>query len=93
VPGIPPVAAVGGPADYDVGGWNGLMVPAGTPRPIIDRIYTEIRDGMAVPEVRQRYESVGFDIDPLGPEAMLQHMRKLWGEFGPLIRQLGIRAE
>jgi hypothetical protein len=24
---------------------------------------------------------------------MLQHMRKLWGEFGPLIRQLGIRAE
>jgi hypothetical protein len=36
---------------------------------------------------------VGFDIDPLGPEAMLQHMRKLWGEFGPLIRQLGIRAE
>jgi tripartite-type tricarboxylate transporter receptor subunit TctC len=93
VPGIPPVAAVGGPADYDVGGWNGLMVPAGTPRPIIDRIYTEIRDGMAVPEVRQRYEAVGFDIDPLGPEAMLQHMKKLWGEFGPLIRQLGIRAE
>jgi len=90
---IPPVAAVGGPADYDVGGWNGLMVPAGTPRPIIDRIYTEIRDGMAVPEVRQRYESVGFDVDPMGPEAMLQHMRKLWGEFGPLIRQLGIRAE
>jgi tripartite-type tricarboxylate transporter receptor subunit TctC len=93
VPGIPPVAAVGGPADYDVGGWNGLMVPAATPRPIIDRIFTEIRDGMQVPEVRQRYEAVGFDIDPLGPEAMLQHMKKLWGEFGPLIRQLGIRAE
>ena len=45
------------------------------------------------PEVRQRYESVGFDVDPMGPEAMLQHMRKLWSEFGPLIRQLGIRAE
>ncbi|MBY0334436.1 MAG: hypothetical protein K2X49_27585, partial [Acetobacteraceae bacterium] len=93
VPGIPPLAAVGGPADYDVAGWNGLMMAAGTPRPMLDRIHAEIRDGMAIPEVRQRYESVGFDVDVLGPDAMQAKLRELWGLFGPVIRQLGIRAE
>lgn len=93
VPGIPPLAAVGGPADYDVAGWNGLMMAAGTPRPILDRIHAEIRDGMAIPEVRQRYESVGFDVDVLGPDAMQAKLRELWALFGPVIRQLGIRAE
>jgi tripartite-type tricarboxylate transporter receptor subunit TctC len=93
VPGIPPLASVGGPPDYDIAGWNGLMVPANTPRPIIDRIHAEIRDGMAVPEIRQRYESVGFDVDPIGPEGMQAKLRELWALFGPVIRQLGIRAE
>jgi tripartite-type tricarboxylate transporter receptor subunit TctC len=93
VPGIPPLASVGGPPDYDVAGWNGLMVPAGTPQPVVERIFAEIRDGMAIPEIRQRYEAVGFDIDPLGPDAMTAKLRELWDLFGPLIRQLGIRAE
>ncbi|MBX9702006.1 MAG: hypothetical protein K2X74_21405, partial [Acetobacteraceae bacterium] len=93
VPGIPPLASVGGPAAYDVAGWNGLMVPAGTPRPIIDRIHPEIRDGMDIPEIRQRYEAVGFDIDVQGPEGMTATLRKYRDLFGPLIRQLGIRAE
>ena len=93
VPGIAPLAAVGGPAGYDVAGWNGLMVPAGTPRPIIDRIFEEIRDGMAIAEIRQRYEAVGFDVEPQGPEQMAATLKKYRDLFGPVIRQLGIRAE
>jgi tripartite-type tricarboxylate transporter receptor subunit TctC len=93
VPGIPPLAAVGGPPDYDIGGWNGLMVPAGTPRPIIDRLHAEVRDGLATPELRDRFGSIGMEVEVRGPEAFLSQMRELWALFGPLIRQLGIRAE
>ena len=93
VPGIPPLAAVGGPPDYDIGGWNGLMVPVGTPRPIVERLYAEVRDGMQAREVRERFESIGVEVDPRGPEEFLQQLRGLWALFGPLIRQLGIRAE
>lgn len=93
VPGIPPLASVGGPADYDVAGWNGLMVQAATPRPIINRIFEEIRDGMAIPEIRQRYEAVGFDVEPQGPEQMAETLKKYRDMFGPIIRQLGIRPE
>jgi len=92
VPGIPPLAAVGGPPDYDIGGWNGLMVPAGTPWPIVDRLFVEVRDGLATPELRERFGSIGMEVEVRGPEAFTAQIRELWALFGPLIRQLGIRA-
>ncbi|MBY0330260.1 MAG: tripartite tricarboxylate transporter substrate binding protein [Acetobacteraceae bacterium] len=93
IPDIPPIASVGGPPDYDVGGWNGLMVPAGTPQPIIDRLWHEVRTGLETPEMRARFEAIGTDLGPRGPAAFQQQLRDLWALFGPLIRQLGIRAE
>jgi len=93
VPGVPPIAAAGGPPDYDVGAWNGLMVPAGTPRPVIDRLVAEVKAGLATPALRQQFEAVGVEVGPRGPEEFLAQLRELWGAFGPLIRQLGIRAE
>lgn len=93
MPEIPPLAAVGGPPDYDVGGWNGLMVPAGTPQPIIERLWTEVRDGLATPVMRERFENIAVELDPRGPAEFLAQMRELWGLFGPIIRQLGIRAD
>jgi tripartite-type tricarboxylate transporter receptor subunit TctC len=93
MPEIPPLAAAGGPPDYDVGGWNGLMVPAGTPRPIVDRLWAEVRDGLATPELRGRFEAIAVEVGPRGPAEFMAQIRDLWRAFGPLIRQLGIRAE
>ncbi len=93
IPDIPPIASVGGPPDYDVGGWNGLMVPAGTPQPIIDRLWTEIRTGLATPALREKFETLGTDVGPRGPAEFMQQLRTLWAQFGPLIQQLGIKAE
>jgi tripartite-type tricarboxylate transporter receptor subunit TctC len=93
VPGVPPIAAAGGPPDYDVGAWNGLMVPAGTPQPVIDRLAAEVKAGLATPALRRQFEAVGVEVGPRGPEEFLAQLRELWGTFGPLIRQLGIRAE
>ncbi len=93
VPGVEPIATAGGPPDYDIGGWNGLMVPAGTPQPIIDRLVAEVRAGLETPALRRQFESVGVEVGPLGPVPFLAMLRELWGSFGPLIQQLGIRAE
>ncbi len=93
IPDIPPIAAVGGPPDYDVGGWNGLMVPAGTPQSIIDRLWTEIRTGLETPSLREKFETLGTDVGPRGPTEFMAQLRRLWAQFGPLIQQLGIRAE
>ena len=69
------------------------MVPAGTPRPIIDRLRAEVRDGLATPDLRERFGAIGMEVGVLGPEAFLAQLRDLWATFGPLIRQLGSRAE
>ncbi len=91
--GVPPIAAAGGPPDYDIGGWNGLMVPAGTPRPIIDRLAAEVRQGLAAPALRRQFEAIGVEVEGRGPDEFMALLRELWGTFGGLIRQLGIRAE
>lgn len=93
LPGMPPIAAAGGPPDYDIGGWNGLMVPAGTPRPIIDRLVVEVQRGLATPTLRRHFEAIGVEVEGRGPEEFMALLRELWGTFGALIRQLGLRVE
>ena len=94
VPGVPPIAAAGGPPDYDVASWAGVMVPAGTPGPVVERLHAEIREGLARPELRDRFAAVGMEVAGVrGPEAFMAQLRELWATFGPLIKQLGIRAE
>lgn len=94
VPGVPPIAAAGGPTDYDVTSWFGVMVPTGTPRPIIDRMAQEIRAGAAGQELRDRFAGIGMAVDGAnGPEQFMASLRGAWATFDPVIRQLGIRAE
>jgi tripartite-type tricarboxylate transporter receptor subunit TctC len=93
VPGVPPLVSVTDISDYDIGGWNGLMVAAATPRPIIDRLSEEAREALALPEIRERFAAIGVEVAPTGPDGFMKQIRDLWALFGPLIRQLGIRAE
>jgi tripartite-type tricarboxylate transporter receptor subunit TctC len=65
VPGIQPVSKLGLP-NFDVLGWNGLVVPRGTPQEVIDKLSGAIRQGMEDPEVRAAilksgYEPAGFN--------------------------------
>jgi len=78
---------------YDIGGWNGLMVQAATPRPIIDRLVAETEAGLARPEMVERFAQLGMEVGPRGPEAYMAMLKGQWEMFGPLIRQMGIRAE
>ncbi|NMJ40366.1 tripartite tricarboxylate transporter substrate binding protein [Roseomonas sp. JC162] len=94
VPGVPAIAQAGGPSDYDVVSWFGVMVPAGTPRPIIDRMAEEIRQGANGQELRDRFASIGMSVDGAnGPGQFMANLRQGWATFEPVIRQLGIRAE
>ncbi|MDN3567733.1 tripartite tricarboxylate transporter substrate binding protein [Paeniroseomonas aquatica] len=93
LPGLEPLASAADLPGYDIGGWNGLMTTAGTPAPIIDRLLAEVTDGLATPELRERFAALGMEVGVLGPEAFRTMLRAQWELFGGLIRQLGIRAE
>lgn len=71
-PGLPdvPTVAEQGVAGYDVRSWAGLMAPAGTPRPIIDRLNAELHKALQVPSVRARLEEMGGEARGSTPEEM-----------------------
>jgi tripartite-type tricarboxylate transporter receptor subunit TctC len=62
-PGLPTIAEAGLPG-FDSGIWGGLMAPAGTPRPVIDRLARAADDALKTPEVQSVLRNAG--IDPLG---------------------------
>jgi tripartite-type tricarboxylate transporter receptor subunit TctC len=93
LPGAPPLAEAADLPNYDIGGWNGLMLPVGTPQPILDRLLAEIEAGFATPELKDRFAGIGVELAPIGPEGFRSLLRAEAALFGPVIRQLGIRAE
>jgi tripartite-type tricarboxylate transporter receptor subunit TctC len=69
MPNVPTVAEQGVPG-YDVRSWAGLMAPAGTPRPVVDRLNAETVKALNTPAVRQRLEDKGGEARGSTPEEM-----------------------
>jgi tripartite-type tricarboxylate transporter receptor subunit TctC len=91
-PEIPTLAESGLP-DFEVAGWFGVLAPTGTPRDIIERLSSEIRAGLARPEVRKRLTDLGAE--PLGstPEEFAAHMKEQYAKYGKLVKEAGIPVE
>ncbi len=69
MPELPTVAEQGVPG-YDVRSWAGFMAPAGTPRPIVDRLQAETLKALQAPGVRARLEEMGGEARGSTPEEM-----------------------
>ncbi len=93
LPGVPTLADSAGLPGYGIGGWNGLMAPAGLPRPVLDRLVAETQAVLAQPALRERLEQIGLEPEPRGPEAFAALLKEQKELLQPMIRQLGIRAE
>jgi len=53
--------------DSDYVFWNGVVVPAKTPRPIVDRLHAEVQKALAVPAVQEKLAAQGAEPMPLSP--------------------------
>lgn len=66
LPGTPTVAESGIPGYY-ASSWNGVSVPAGTPRSVIDRLYKEFAAAVTAPDVKQKLQEMGVDAKAYTP--------------------------
>ena len=82
-----------GLAGFVVDSWVGILAPANTPRPIIDRLQAEIAAVLQMPEVKERYSVLG--IDPVGnkPDEYAAQIRADLARWGPVVKQANIRIE
>ena len=92
LPDLPTFAEVGLPS-FDVALRYGLAAPAGTPRPIIERLNKELNAALASEEVQKRLESEGADSLPGSPEAYAADIDREEKKWGALVRKLNLKLE
>ncbi len=92
-PGIEPFASAANMPGFDVGGWMGVMVPAGTPKAIVDRLATAIDTAMQKPEARERLNALGFEVDYRRPEDFARDLKYQQTRFAEIIKKGNIKIE
>ena len=73
--------------------WAGLLAPAGTPRPVIERLNKELLVVLAMPEVKERLAKIGGEPAPTTPTAFDALVVKELAENGELVKAAGIKAQ
>lgn len=92
LPDVPTVAESGLPG-YEVNGWWGMMVPRGTPQPIVRRLSGDLEKIMRLPEVKERLSKEGGE--PMGstPERFEAHLRSEIDKWAPLVKASGASVD
>jgi tripartite-type tricarboxylate transporter receptor subunit TctC len=92
MPEVPTIAEAGVPR-FDATSWNGVLVPAGTPRPIINRIHQGVVRALQAPDVKERL--TGDGAEPVGstPEQFAAFIRAEMAKWSKVIKAAGIKAE
>ncbi len=80
-PDVPTIAESGFPG-FEASVWYGLVAPAATPKPIVQKLHAEVQKALQTQEVRERMTSVGGEVVPASAE-----------QFGALIRSERLRYE
>jgi tripartite-type tricarboxylate transporter receptor subunit TctC len=92
LPDLPTVAESGLPG-YEALGWFGLLAPAATPRPIVERLSADANRVLAEPAVRSRMIALGADPRGNTPEEFARFIRDDQAKWAKLMREAGIKPE
>jgi tripartite-type tricarboxylate transporter receptor subunit TctC len=92
LPEVPTMAESGVP-DYETYTWNGLFAPAGTPRPIIDRLNRATVEALADPTVRARLTELGTDVASSTPEALGALVKSELVKWAPIVQASGAKVD
>jgi tripartite-type tricarboxylate transporter receptor subunit TctC len=88
-----PTLSESGLTGFDANNWYGLLAPAKTPRPIIDRLNAEVAKILAMPEVRSVLANQGLDPAPGTPEQFGAYIRSERLKWAKVIKESGAKAE
>ncbi len=92
VPDVPTFAEAGLPG-YDASTWNGIMVPAGTPRAIVERLNRDIVKILRAPETQQRFSVDGSVAVGSTPEEYAAFIEAEHAKWSRVVREADIRVE
>ena len=91
LPNVPTFAESG--IDMEVFFWQGIAVPANTPRDIVNRLSAVLQETLRSPEVNKRFADAGLEVVPNTPEQMTQLVRSDQAFWVPLVKSLNIKVD
>ncbi|MCE2945928.1 MAG: tripartite tricarboxylate transporter substrate binding protein [bacterium] len=91
-PDVPTVAEQGVPG-YEASAFQGIVLVAGTPRPLLERIHRDIDTIARTPAVRDRLAEDGSDYVGGSPEVFAKHIRAEVAKWAKVVRESGARAD
>jgi tripartite-type tricarboxylate transporter receptor subunit TctC len=92
IPDVPTTAEAGLPG-LDIVQYYGLAAPAGTPKPVIERLNKELRKVLAMPDIKERIIADGGGPAPSSPEEYAENIKREEGRWAELIKKLGLKVE
>ena len=95
VPSLPeiPTIAESGVRDFDVSGWFAFFVPAGTPRPVVDKIADAVNSTVKDPQISKQFSSQGIVVAVMSPEQLASFVQQEAKKYAQIIKQAGVKIE
>ena len=85
--------AEAGLAGYDISSWQALFAPAGVPKAIVDRLYTEAAKALRAPDVTNRLQELGLDGGGMPPQELAALIRSEIPKLGKVVRDSGAKVD
>jgi tripartite-type tricarboxylate transporter receptor subunit TctC len=93
LPDVPTLLEQGIPG-VTVYAWWGILAPAGTPKPIMDRFHSELQKALNLPDVRKTLtEGIGMELIVSSPETLQKWIVSEMQRWGKVVRDNGIKAD
>jgi tripartite-type tricarboxylate transporter receptor subunit TctC len=78
---------------YEATAWQGLFAPAGSPRPIVDKIAAEVKRIWGLPEVVTALKNVGAEPAPSTPEEFTEYTKTERAKWGEVVKASGVQID
>jgi tripartite-type tricarboxylate transporter receptor subunit TctC len=91
-PDLPTVAEAGVP-DYVAENWWGLMAPAGTPKPIIDKLYKDLQDVLKSKELTEAFAREGAEAVSMTTDEFAKYVENEIVKWGRVVKDGNIKAQ
>jgi tripartite-type tricarboxylate transporter receptor subunit TctC len=91
-PDVPTIAESGFPG-FEASVWYGLVAPAATPKPIVQKLHEEVQKALQTKEVRERMNAVGGEVVPGSAEMFTNLIRSERARYSKLVREANIQPD
>jgi tripartite-type tricarboxylate transporter receptor subunit TctC len=89
---VPTIAEAGVPG-YEAVNWWGILAPAGTPQPIVDKLHKELAVVLASDETKQRFASEGAEVVRMSSSEFGKFIESEMAKWGKVVKDANIKAE